>query len=197
MGAQLNKKWVFHELVESETDVPGLLGYALYKKEKADLAKKLKDDGKDDQIISAELSKFHEQALVAERIKGFKSKGLQFLDQIVREAEKTAKLKCDAEVLLLKKEHEKNLKAAEKKIASATVAKMKDYATANMSWSHKIGGWLLDGVSGVVATTLVSIVFFGSVILLTSEQTKSEIAVKALKEVFGVDVNNQVKSTDK
>jgi len=62
-GSQ-GKRWVFDELVEDRsTDIQGLVAYALYKANKADIAKTKREQGLSEEAIVAEVSTFHQNAV--------------------------------------------------------------------------------------------------------------------------------------
>lgn len=190
----LAKKWVFKQFVSNNKDWIGLVAYALYKSDKSDLAAKLRSENVSEEKIAQEVANFHDHLVhQQDRIQAYKDQAISLFSKVFSDQEQEIQARHKAEIDLLNNQHKSELKKERERIYK----KIKDFPGSDKTWWAMVGAWLSDGVKGVLATSLVSALLIGFLVLLTSDVTRSEIIAKVVKEIIQVDVaSNQDKKND-
>ncbi|MCU7974892.1 hypothetical protein L5M43_06310 [Shewanella sp. SW36] len=197
------KKWVYSELVQHDNDVLGIVAYALYKKEKHETATQYRKQGKNEDYIAEQISAFHDQvASVATRQDGYRERAKQVLSATVGLAiekgldqlnEQYTKLEAginsqqkalDTKQAELKKREQSFDLTVEQKVKKEITKVRKEEqsklarASQNLiqvSIFRRTVFWVLNGFSGIVATTIT-----GIAILTFAAYTADEATQKSL-----------------
>lgn len=170
------------------------MAYALYKSDKSDLAAKLRSEGVSEEKIAQDVANFHDHLVhQQDRIQAYRDQAVSLFSKVFNDQEQEILSKHKAAIDLLNSQHKQELK----KERDLIYKKIKDYPGSDKSLGARITEWFLDGLKGVLATSFVSALLIGFLVLSTSDVTRSEIIAKALKEVIQVDVaDNQERKTD-
>ncbi|HAY93859.1 hypothetical protein [Shewanella sp.] len=205
------KKWVYSELVQHDNDVLGIVAYALYKKDKHETATQYRNEGRDEEFIAARISEFHDQvASISARQVHYRTLAEQVINETLGLAVKNvaselnkqvdkikADLKLEEKLLttknddLIKRETalnstiEQRVKKEVVKIRREHLNKLAD-ASENLrvtSWPRRTLYWVLNGFSGIVATTITGIAILAFAAYTADEATQKNLLQNVAKYV--------------
>lgn len=77
------RKWVLDVLVSEKQTPAELISYAVYKLRKSELAKSLRDKGKKEEDIEAQLKNFHDNSLLDSQIKSYQDQAYKLLGAVI------------------------------------------------------------------------------------------------------------------
>lgn len=106
----MDKKWVFDALVASDKDHEGLIAYALYKHDKAQKARKHRNENLSEDAIETRIQEFHD--IVVENVefqKQYKARALLFLVSISKQSQEEILKAKDKEILALQRKYESEI----------------------------------------------------------------------------------------
>lgn len=207
MNAPLSpKKWVFTEIIEhtpidsNDQDVLGIVAYALYKKDKRDLAESLRLEQVSEEEIQQKLEDFHHQvATIPQRQKRYKDQAETVLIGTIRLMMETSFAKKKEELLdkatqLNKQtsqleEREKKMESTIKKQVDDQVRKARveirkeeldrlmraSKDAVSPPWYIRAALWLWSGFSGVFATIAVGWLIYSIAANNASPETKQKL----------------------
>lgn len=197
----MTKQWVFTELVKNETDIEGLISYAIYKYRKNEVATKANSEKKSPEEINALLKTYHETVLSSTSTQqDFRDKAIKIIDTAVQLANanitKMQETKFNEALADLEKQKksldkqkvdfERNSKSEIKKAISAELEKIRTAATKikKESLFMIILKWLGSGFSGIAATTLAIIIALGIMSLTSSDEQKQTLVKNTLTQIM-------------
>lgn len=179
----MDKQWVFEQIVEDyDKDIVGLFAYALYKREKSELASAGRKKGKSETVLKTELNQFHDSvADSSRRQKDYKREAHRVLNEVTRQVESELKAeyekklkietsKLDKEIRRLQVE----LKKAPKKAEIALIRRVSSTPVSTSFWK-RFWSWTLSGLSGIWAATLIMVVVYLLAITTTSSENRNEL----------------------
>lgn len=193
---QPEKKWVFTELVKEENDALGLIAYAHYKQDKHETAVSLRKEGMNEEEIKQKLEDFHHQvATIPQRQENYKQKALKTIADTVtvilspqrNKLEKLEvglnqqKLQLEQEKkemdVFIKKQVKEKIEKAEKEIRKKELKRLDKASRAVVlpkGWV-RFCCWLLSGIPGLIATIIISVLFFGCIAYFSSTEKKQNL----------------------
>lgn len=201
------KKWVFDELVEDrKTDIQGLVAYALYKANKADIAKTKRDIGCSEKDIEAEVRTFHQNAVSSRSmLDGYRERAgnlLQELSEAIEDEvrdeyeDKVASVEWrrseerrrqTEELSRLKSQHQKEIEKQRKKAVTEFVTKVKQ--TPCEKALPRVVKWQWNGFSGVFAAMIFAIIIGGVIYQGMPADKKGAFISSVISEIIGESSN--------
>ncbi|WP_156507146.1 hypothetical protein [Comamonas thiooxydans] len=190
------RPWVYKRLVRQDNDFVGLIAYSLYKKRKTEIAESHRNNGEGEDVIVLKLREYHDQVVVGDNeIERFRSDATALLNGLLNNVTSDLQKGHQQAVQEIGVKHEKALKDARgshekalreaKKQAIDDVSKSAKQAKQGLGVRDRCVSWLLDGVQTTLAGVLVTVVSFGAVSLLTSDNWKAEMAAKTVQLLTG------------
>ncbi|UYV18963.1 hypothetical protein K1Y77_16195 [Halomonas qaidamensis] len=197
------KRWVFDELVEDRSaDIQGLVAYALYKANKADIAKTKREQGLSEEEIVAEVSTFHQNAVNSRSmLEGYRERAgilLQELSEAIEEEvreeyehqvasvekKRTEDRRRQADELSrLKGQQKKEIDKERKKAVTEFVAKVKQ--TPCEKALPRVVKWQWNGFSGVFAAIIFAVIVGGVIYQGMPEDKKGAFISSVIAELVG------------
>ncbi|UMB78449.1 hypothetical protein FXN80_08665 [Dickeya fangzhongdai] len=120
------KKWVFTELVKDPNNIEQLISYTIYKGFKDEKAQSLRNEGKGDAEIDAELAKYHDHCLGSKKqLDVFRDKAKETLQGYVKAANSGLQARVDEALTQYESDRKKEIAALEKKVREAERSALK------------------------------------------------------------------------
>ena len=186
----LEKRWVFDSIVESDEDVVGLIGYALYKYKKHTLAKSLRAQNRGEEDIKREVQIFHDQFLHNNSVEEYRNKATDYLDQLFSKVESEEREKYEKE----KEKLEKQLKRDLRKGRNDFIKSVQEYEKMNKPWHARLVAFLISGVPGIVSSFLITSLVVGAALVLVPEEKRKEVFTTLAAEYIGIDLPQSTNS---
>lgn len=218
----LDKKWVFKELVQDESDAEGLIAYSLYKLKKSQLAQSLRESGKSDSEVEKQLETFHNHELLSGELPGYRKRAVVFLGAVRDAAEQELRDEFDEteqdlkdgfeiernqidkqnkkaieglykQLRDLEKKHQNELKREKGKL----LKNIENYQTANKSFISKCASWILSGMPSAVSTILITVLVLGALAFVGGKDAKQAVLEGIVISLFDVSDLSFVKPENK
>lgn len=189
----MSQKWVFEALVKNEKDGIGLIAYALYKHKKHALAQSLRNQGKPEDHIQAQVKIFHDQTLQNNTLDDYREKANTYLSEVYGQLEEDITSKYEEKEKQLKQAHEtkeiqtrKDCEAKIKKEKRIFIKSVQEYEKINKPMLSVFWAWLVSGIPGVIASFVLTAFFLGASVLLVPEEKRKEVFASLAAEYLGV-----------
>ena len=161
-------KWVFNELVLNDKDVVGLIGYALYKSKKSQLAENLRAAGCNEDDIPSSLKNFHDQVITSNTVVDYRDSADRLLNEVIRSFEDELEVKLVGIKSIMQKQaaatEKKLTKQYENKLANEKqkfFSKVQAYELKLKPWYQRAWDFLMSGVPPAVASLVIMVVVLG------------------------------------
>lgn len=186
----MDKRWVFTELVKNKDDFEGLLAYSFYKVDKNAYAEELKAQNLTPEQIDEKVHTFHDMALRASAIEGYRKNAVSFMHIILKNMEEEVGRDFQQQINKLKKQVQDKDKKHASELAKAKrlgVESFYDtYCTGNKEGKSKwllSALWLWNGFSGVFAAIIVAVVVYGIAAQFVSSDKRNDILNSAADNI--------------
>ena len=209
------KLWVFSSLVQDKEDPQQLIAYAIYKSHKEEKAQRLKNQGRNDAEIKAELEIWHDEVALDPRLlETYQEKALSIVDALIEGANQAAEQHFEAvanrKIEALVSAHSEAINAITARHQSETSELKASLAAANdnarLEWANKIAqwvpaqnmppawkrylikfaAWLGAGVSGLLGTVITTVLIVGLCSLFVTKEDRAAMINSTLKK--GIDI---------
>lgn len=181
----MEKRWVFETIVEDDQDVVGLIGYALYKYKKYELAQSLRKQGCPEDQIQDQVQTFHDHFLLNNSVNDYRNKATNFLDNVYKKMEDGLKQAFDEKKDKLEKQYNKDLGKARRDF----IKSVQEYERFNKTWPEKIWSFLISGIPGIVSSFIVTSLIIGAALLFVPQATRNQVFVTLASQYMGVDLS--------
>lgn len=178
-----NKKWVFSELVKKPDQANQLIAYAIYKADKDDQANSHRAKGLTEDEIKAKLFDFHELIVHSPRqLQNYRDRANTLIEEVVKTISSNVENRLVKEHKAVTDRLDKQLKETEKRTLNEYHKKV-----INTPASKGFGSWAFNftvsGLSGVWASILIGIIFFGVSASFSDTETKTYLKNHAVNSV--------------
>jgi hypothetical protein len=189
-----NKKWVYESIINDDNDHTGFIAYAFYKKEKHELAVKLRGDGLQETEIQSQLNTFHAQSITTSRLQSYREKADIYIDSIIQVIDTQAREnyqsqldKAEKRIAQLKREKKDAVAKAKTDGGLALAKKVLESPDIPKSRTKAFFGWCLSGMASIVMTVVVAGTLYAFAAFNTDDATKDKLKLElANKLVSGL-----------
>ena len=153
---------VFSSLVKDKDDPLQLLAYAIYKADKSEIAQKLSDNGRDPQQIDHELQNFHDAVIHSGGLQqSYYARAINIGKALFEATEQGIKLRARQDF----------------------IERVMQIVKTEQSWRYRAIAFLGEGIKGIMATTLVIILFSGIYALTLSKDERRKFLPAVEKSI--------------